>query len=367
MYTETELVRVAKRENNAKRSYLVLNCLQAKHVPAAPQKTIEMFEELAGEVKRAYSNKRLLIIGFAETATAIGAHLAISLDCMLMQTTREPIEGVEYLFFTESHSHATEQKVIRDDLEKILDETDLIIFAEDEVTTGNTIKKIVDLIRVTYPKSKVSFAVASLLNGMDNNALAVYDKADISVHYLVKTNHSKYPDIVEKYSENGTYITEYPEICTYTELKMKGYVNGRRLTSGKNYRNALECLRKQFMETQKFDPQEDYLVIGTEECMYPAIYLGACMGKLGYKVISHSTTRSPIAVSNDEGYPLQCRHALKSLYDEERKTFIYNLKAYDRVYIVTDAGGFSGGLKDLLGALAQSGNKDVRIVRWNEE
>ena len=33
MYTEKQLVAVAKRENNTKRNYLVVNRLQGKHVP----------------------------------------------------------------------------------------------------------------------------------------------------------------------------------------------------------------------------------------------------------------------------------------------------------------------------------------------
>ena len=37
MYTEKDLVAIAKRENNKKRNYLVVNRIQAKHVPVAPK------------------------------------------------------------------------------------------------------------------------------------------------------------------------------------------------------------------------------------------------------------------------------------------------------------------------------------------
>ena len=46
-----EIVAVAKRENNSRRNYLVLNRLQAKHVPASPKRALDYFEELAGQVK----------------------------------------------------------------------------------------------------------------------------------------------------------------------------------------------------------------------------------------------------------------------------------------------------------------------------
>ena len=75
-------------------------------------------------------------MGFAETATAIGAQAAITVGADYIQTTREVIPGVNYLFFSEEHSHATEQKLVKDDIDRAAAETDRIIFIEDEVTTG---------------------------------------------------------------------------------------------------------------------------------------------------------------------------------------------------------------------------------------
>jgi len=93
MYTEEELVRVAGRENNSQRKYLVVNTLQGKHVPAAPKESLCMFGALADKLEKAYVTEELLLIGFAETATAIGAALAVRLNSYYMQTTREDVEG----------------------------------------------------------------------------------------------------------------------------------------------------------------------------------------------------------------------------------------------------------------------------------
>ena len=72
-------------------------------------------------LSQAYRNERLLIIGFAETATAIGAAVAVELGQYYIQTTRENVEGVDdYVYFTEAHSHATEQKVVRADVESVV-------------------------------------------------------------------------------------------------------------------------------------------------------------------------------------------------------------------------------------------------------
>ena len=166
MYSKNP-VSIAKRENNKQRNYLVVNRLQAKHVPALPSETLEMFDSLAGIVRDKFQPDSLLLIGFAETATAIGSRLAVQLGGCYMQTTRENIDNVEYLFFTESHSHASEQRLIKTDLDKIIGSISDIVFVEDEITTGNTIYKIVNIIRETYPEKQLRFSAVSLLNGMD--------------------------------------------------------------------------------------------------------------------------------------------------------------------------------------------------------
>ena len=38
MYTEQDLIKIAKRQNNKKRNYLIVNKLQGKHIPVIPSK-----------------------------------------------------------------------------------------------------------------------------------------------------------------------------------------------------------------------------------------------------------------------------------------------------------------------------------------
>lgn len=395
------LVRVAKREKNQKRPYLVVNPLQAKHVPADPRKTLEVFDALAELLRREYEGEKLLLIGFAETATAIGARLAIDLDSDYIQTTRENLEQAEYLFFTESHSHATEQRLVKNGLSENIKEADRVIFVEDEVTTGDTIAKLADLLQKTYRKD-LKFAVASLLNGMDKRAALHYQERKISVYYLVKTDHSSFAGIAESYSEDGRYESPYfqgitaPEnlwggkekeksdtyICRET---ISGAVNPRRITSGASYRKACQRLWERVYGLVGGKSQESVLVLGTEECMYPAIYVAAGLSKLGCRVKCHATTRSPIAVSRVAEYPLHCRYELPSLYEEGRRTFVYELERYDKVLILTDAGGrfwakargknlgstaaekaFHAGAGALCSGLAAAGNTKIYLIRWCE-
>ena len=135
MHSGHEFIQIAKRENNNKRNYLLVNSLQGKHIPVQPSKAFLMFNELAGKLKTAYQDEKLLIIGFAETATAIGTAVSEALDSFYIHTTRENISQAQYLYFSEEHSHAAEQKLVKGELDKLENKISRVIFAEDEITT----------------------------------------------------------------------------------------------------------------------------------------------------------------------------------------------------------------------------------------
>lgn len=378
-YQERDLVKIAKRENNSKRNYLVVDPLQGKHVPVEPSKALNLFKSLASKLQGKYEGERLLLIGFAETATAIGAQAAITLGTKYIQTTREVIPDVSYLFFSEAHSHATEQKLVKDDIDRVINETDRIVFVEDEVTTGNTIMNIIRIIRREYQR-KIKFAVASLLNGMTEEYLKIYQEEEIDLHYLVKTDHSGYSAIAEKYHCDGLSIRAIQEDHTQEKLAVSiqdkiwnelphiisipGWMNARRFVDAKQYETACKKLAETVIAETSVKQGERVLVIGTEEFMYPALLTGQEIEKMGCEVRSHSTTRSPIAVSTEEEYPLHCRYELRSLYDPDRKTFIYDLESYDRVIVMTDSALVSlKGLETLTYALRMK-NENITVIRW---
>lgn len=368
MYKEEDLVAVAKRENNNKRKYLVVNKKQGKHIPVRPGESLEMFHALADMLRQEYGNEVLLLIGFAETATAIGASAAIELHSYYMQTTREKIPGVEYLYFSESHSHATEQKLVKDDLDSVIDIADRVIFIEDEVTTGNTILSIIDIMEKVYQR-KIPFSVASLLNGMNLEDWKKYSDRGIRLHYLVKTRHDTYTEKAEGYEGNGAYLEAdlgVPDIYV-REIEPLGYVNGRRLNRADDYCKACRQMSDYVLPQILSDTGMSCLVLGTEEFMYPALFLAAELEKKGIAVRFHATTRSPIAVSCEPEYPLHTRYELASMYEEGRRTFIYDLDRYDEVIIVCDSVCIPyEGKNSIINALVKSGNQKITLVRWHE-
>lgn len=360
-----DMVSIAKRENNIKRKYLVVNKLQGKHIPVSGTTALKVFDSLAEKLQDCYSNEKLLIVGFAETATAIGAELAAHLKCQYIQTTREIIENVEFLYFTESHSHATEQKLVKNDIDTAINSVDRIVFAEDEITTGNTIVKIADIIEKLYPK-KVRFAAASLLNGMNEDSIQNYKNKNIDIHYLVKTSHDTYTAIADSFKGDGIYSYKNTQCCnTSVTAITDGYLNTRRLVNGEDYTNACSRFFEEIKSRTELSGIDTIAVIGTEEFMYPALYTASRFEQLGKTVFTHSTTRSPISVSSEEDYPLHRRFELASLYDGSRKTFIYDLKKYDCVIILTDSICTDmTGINTLVNALKSVGNDKIYVYRW---
>lgn len=365
MYRERDLVQIAKRQNNTRRSYLVVNRLQGKHIPVRPSQALELFDGLAQIVQEKYGDEDLLLVGFAETATAIGASLAACLGCDYMQTTRETLEGVEYLYFSESHSHATQQKLARDDIEKVRDLGKRIVFVEDEVTTGNTIWKIIQILRREYPGS-FQFAVASLLNGMGAQDMERYQQGGVPLHFLVKTDHSVYGEAAAKFQEDGDVLDC---VCDGEEKIVWTVVGGgcqpRRLVSGGQMQARCRRLWKETRAKFPLKCGSRVLVLGTEEFMYPGLCVAAGMEAQGCQVSYHATTRSPIAVCKDEEYPLHRQYVLRSFYDPERVTYLYDLGSYDQVFVITDGLDLTGiGGRSLSKALKLAGNTEIHFIRW---
>ena len=168
-YTENNMLKVAKRFNNTKRTYLLVNPLQAKHLPISPSISLEMMHTLGKDLAKKYPDTKL-VIGFAETATAIGVAVAscFSKDCVYIHTTRESDEATsEWIHFEEEHSHAVDQLLCTKNLESWIAETKTILFVEDEISTGKTLINIIECLKTTYSILKEKeLVVDSLLNSV---------------------------------------------------------------------------------------------------------------------------------------------------------------------------------------------------------
>lgn len=369
-----ELVRVAKRENNTKRSYLYVNPIQGKHIPVAPSVALDLFKQMAGRLQDRYKDKKLLVIGFAETATAIGSAIAYQAKNVkyYMNTTREDVLGAEYLFFSESHSHATEQRLVKNKLDEVIADVDSIVFAEDEVTTGNTIEKLIRVLSDEFDCSKCQFGIISILNSMSDDRMAGLRSRGIECDFIQKIPSQYRIEEIERY----TYKPLETDIDTgvvgdYQRIFIENYWNSRIVENISSVKKRVNQFAKEIVAQMVWkNNQQTILIVGTEEFMFPAMLAGELIEEKfpEAEVRFHATTRSPIEISDGDGYPLYTRYPLISLYEKKRHTFIYNLKKYDHVILMTDAEPINElGLNSLLRALEVAGNNAITIVQWRDE
>lgn len=367
---KNDLVKIAKRENNHKRSYLLVNPLQGKHVPVSPQIALGLFQDLASEVCHSFSQERLSVIGFAETATAIGASLASILpyDAFYIHTTREWHKDADYLYFSESHSHAAQQSLVKNRLDEIIEASDRLLFAEDEVTTGNTILHIIEVLRKEYPHKNLKFGVASILNGMNDQQLAAFEAQGIRCTFLRKLPPSDYSNLLSRYMFEPSDMHECSYHCTLNSagfdvpgmpdprfgIRNRYYMEACRQFSNK----ILSCIPSGSLSGKKV------LVLGTEEFMFVPLLFAAQLEQehACSQVLFHATTRSPILPCRDDSYPLFSRYEIRSPYDSQRITYLYNLTHYDTVFLLHDSqAGYHRGLESILSALELNQCSDIRI------
>ncbi len=354
-YSSDELFKIAGRENNAGRGRLIVNLRQGKHVPVRPSEAFSLFGVLADRVITGLGGKRAVVIGFAETATAIGAELAARIggNTVYIHTTRESFpRDMRLADFLEEHSHASEQNLYSRTGREILNNAERIIFAEDELTTGKTILNFISALGDTGAR----YCAASLINGMNGEKLARYEKMGIELYWAVKIDSS-----LEELS-SGTDIDQIPDIVPhkadtdFVSVTAKMSADPRLGINAAEYER--ECMGLSGIIAGKIPADcRSIDVVGTQECMYPAIKLGAELEKMGFDVRTHSTTRSPIVPSDKEGYPLFSRYRFKSLYDSGRGVYLYNLYPCDLTIVVTDAKECSPEITGELMSVLMSENK----------
>ena len=334
---ETDLkMKIALRDSTvATRPYVLVNPLLAKHLPSVPSITLEYFSRLGSKAAATCKGERVLVVGFAETATAVGAVVASAIEnAVYVHTTREPASLQPVAEFFEEHSHAKNQAVYLREGFSELSAYDRIVFVEDEITTGKT---ILNFLQSVGYSGKITVS-ALVFNGFDKSAFARYTADFVCLQEVGYVHQLEFGELPNPRS--GVEISVYCGSC-------------------------LKLAEQIVSAIDKSDVQDkDILVIGTEEFMYPALALGRELEKNARSVKSQSTTRSPLLPQSREGYPFHLRCSFASLYDHERTTYLYNLEKYDTVIIITDARLHQNSKsEEIIRALQNCGNQKIYFIK----
>lgn len=342
IYSQDDLLRIAKRINNTRRTYLLVDPLQAKHIPASPSAALEMMETLGDMLAQKYPGTRL-VVGFAETATAIGAAAASRFGgaCLYLPTTREDIPGTDWVLFQEEHSHATQQKLWGGGLEERIRDTETVIFVDDEISTGKTLINMISQLRSRFPGlGEKRLVAASLLNRVSPEDEERLKAAGLHCEYLVKLTGADPAGAVSALRVEEAPPAEGREHSFRQKaLDCGSLPEPRRGVLIRDYLADCKGMVQAFLSATgpELEGIGSAVVLGTEECMYPALVLGKALEGRGISVRCHATTRSPIGVCDAPGYPITSGRKLGSFYEAGRDTYIYNLSPCGALIVVSDA------------------------------
>lgn len=370
-YTRENLLQVAKRYRNNRRLSLLVNPLQGKHIPVSPEISLEMMRTLGGQLAKKYPEARF-VVGFAETATAIGAAAAgcFPSGTRYVHTTREALPEVrQWIEFAEEHSHAVEQKLSLQAVEEGIRQSPTIIFVDDEISTGRTLLNMMIRLREEIPGfAEKKIVAASLLNRLDEEHQRALQENGISCEYLVRLPQEDFDAQVRNLPVEAPQEFRAADVRKAAELSLSVRLPDPRCgVSIDAYLQACERFAEAALARLQAELGQSpkLLVLGTEECMFPALLTGKAFEEAGCckSVSFHATTRSPIGVYDQIGYPVRVGFALESFYEAGRKTYIYDMERYDAALIVTDAAAETSGLESLNQIVRQYGCEKVYCLR----
>lgn len=377
---------------NPKRSFLFVSKVLGKHLAVAPQlplltshllahrflevrqqlqhplalqiahaiKTGENLTTMLQQSKstRLTSKRPLAIIGFAETATALGHAFfdALDGDVRFIHTTREQLANKQpTINFEEEHSHASSHRLYGDD--QFFSENAELVLVDDEMTTGKTNVNIIRQMHKNYPHIKM-YTLVSILDWRNEEHeqyiadLAIELEIEIHAVSLLKgkfhvTEIGELPQeeptkFLKCYPEKIDYSFEYdmaPDLLACSSLGELGNVTCANFYKGSG-RFSLSVAQQQHFEKRldciisrltKLRSGGKCLVLGTGEFMYIPMMIAANMGE---NVVFHSTTRSPIYAH--EQSLIYNKFSFKSAEFPGVTNYLYNVPVgqYEDVFIV---------------------------------
>lgn len=151
---------------NPKRAHLLVSSVLGKHVPQRPSVVYGSGLDLGRRVRALLGDEeaaRSVVLGYAETATALGHAVADGLGLApYLHSTRRPVPGVARAGgFEEAHSHATSHLLLPED-PKLLAGAGPLVLVDDEFSTGNTVLNTIRDLHARYPRER--YVVVALVD-----------------------------------------------------------------------------------------------------------------------------------------------------------------------------------------------------------
>ena len=333
-----------------------------------------------------------LVLGFAETATALGHCVAEGLGgADVLHSTRRPVAGYATAGgFTEEHSHATDHMLLPGHPGLLRGGRPLVL-VDDELSTGRTALNTIAALHRAAPRER--YVVAALVDvrppGGELAAGVAALGARLDVVALTRGAVELPHDLGERADLLRTELGSgtpgpRPEHVTHVrrghdsrvELAGPAWPAGlpagaRHGFGGAEHRalaTALPGLAAAIAEAAGLRHGERTLVLGTEELMQLPLRLAQTLADAGHDVAFSTTTRSPAVVVDEPGYALTSGitfPAHDDPADGPGPRFAYNIGAahWDHVLVVVDPPADTPALQaGLLPALAPYTRRTTLVV-----
>lgn len=410
---EDLFVMAARR--NKKRAFLFVSTILGKHLPVTPAKALATGSLLAGQyafqtagmqvlnecnlsgnfkegtplVPKAFIPPELspVIIGFAETATALGqSFFACFKKADFFHTTRETIADEEPLIvFEEEHSHATSHRCYIK--KELLDNNREIVLVDDEMSTGKTAINIIRSIQAQFPRE--SYSVVSILDWRSDQDAEKFNELQAELGITIKcvslirgkftvTGQSDVNDTNSASIEKGLPEPAMTKIFLDSFQTKSMYLGGRlgdvpydsysgRFAMSEFDQRKLDNQIKEMAEKiTKHKSGKRILCVGTGEFMYIPMRIAALMGS---DVSYQSTTRSPIHIIDKEGYGARHRMAFPNPEDPEVQHYLYNVapELYDEVFVFFEREVPDKWLRPMLAEFGEKAIPSVKVVFFQKK
>lgn len=380
---QDDLFSLGFRYNNSKRSFMFVSKVLGKHSAINPIVLRDMSKNLAHQY---YSNintdihtdKKTLVIGFAEAATAMAQCFAdaISGDVSYVHSTRETPEGIDPLFtFKEVHSHAPCHNFYLKD-EKLITEAEEIILVDDELTSGRTALGVIKTINALYPGKE--FGLAAYLDWREPKDKEAFNKLrEEGVVIKCRSLLHGHIDLDKVVIPKEKTMPIYKEKKEYTSLNWKKYNldfptmlglktsylqnTGRFGLSPEDNIELKYKIHESANIIRKWLPPGKSLFLGTGEFLYIPLKIAEYIGN---SVSFQSVTRTPNLPLKEENYEIREVDVFPSVMDPSRNEFLYNLEPdnFDNIVLFLERGWSEERLKPMLSIIENRAFKSYSMV-----
>jgi hypothetical protein len=340
---------------NPRRLYLFVSKVLGKHWPVRPSVMREVHARLAAKIIDLPGP--LLVIGLAETATALGRGVAEEAalqtgreDVLYLQTTRCQLNRPLAFGFDECHSHAPDHAVYLPEpaLQPLFKGARSLVLVDDEMTTGRTLVELARAyLQVNPGVEQIAFAsITCWLSDARQRELAALLERPM-----------RFPALIE-----GEFHFTADPAFPPPVLPPSAVSPGRRhdgmaidparigLLAGRwrpPVRAPLSLSARRKLGKESNQP---LTVIGTGEYAYTPFRMALALEEEGHDVCFQSTTRSPILV----GDAIASRREFPDHHGDGVPNYLYNLDPSRVPVVIYEHPALSAAhvLPSLIGGLA---------------